>query len=91
MISLIDMMVFETKRTILNYEELKKEKIANVILIGGLTNMPGLGDYFKEKMGRSVVIGNPFSRIVYPNELQPIIPELSSMLAGAIGLAMREV
>lgn len=91
MISLIDMMVFETKKTILNYEESKKEKIYNIVLIGGLTNMPGLGDYFKEKIGREVKIGNPFSRIIYPNELQPIIPELSSMLAGAIGLAMRDV
>lgn len=91
MISLIDMMVFETQKTISNYEESKKEKITNVILVGGLANMPGLGDYFKEKINRDVVIGNPFSRVIYPSELKPIVLELSSMLSVAMGLAMREV
>jgi len=91
MISLIDMMVFETQKTISNYEESKKEKIANIILVGGLANMPGLAEYFKEKINREVVVGNPFSRIVYPPELKPIIPELSSTLSVALGLAMREV
>ncbi len=90
MTSLIDMMVFETKKTIANYEESKKEKIANIVLVGGLTNMPGFGDYFKEKIGRDVVIGDPFSRVVYPKELDSLMPELRSTLAIAIGLAMRE-
>lgn len=91
MVSLIDMMVFETQKTISNYEDSKKEKIAGVILVGGLSNMPGLGDYFKEKIGREVTVGNPFSRISYPGELDPIMPELSSTLTVALGLAMREV
>ncbi len=90
MIALIDMMVFETQKTIQNYEESKKEKIANVILVGGLANMPGLGDYFREKLNRDVIIGNPFARVVYPPELQPIISELSSTFPVALGLAMRD-
>ena len=91
MISLIDMMVFETKKTIANYEETKKEKISNVVLIGGLTNMPGFGDYFTQKLGRDIVVGNPFSRVSYPEELSPIISELSSTFSVSVGLAMREV
>jgi len=92
-ISLIDMMVFETQKTITNYEEAKnkKEKITNIVLVGGLTNMPGLSDYFKEKFGRPVIVGNAFSRIAYPRELIPIIPELSNVLSTAAGLAMREI
>ena len=90
-ISLIDMMVFETQKTIAGYEESSKEKIANIILIGGLTNMPGFSDYFKEKLGRNVTVGNPFARVTYPVELEPIMPELQSTLAVAIGLAMRDI
>lgn len=90
-ISLIDMMVFETQKTIAGYEESNKEKVANIILIGGLVNMPGFSDYFKEKLGRNITVGNPFARITYPEELEPIMPELKSTLAIAIGLAMREV
>ncbi len=90
MVSLIDMMVFETQKTISNYEESKKEKIANIVLIGGLTNMPGFVTYFQEKLGRTVKLGNPFSRIVCPPELASITSELSSIFSVAIGLAMRE-
>ena len=91
MISLIDMMVFETQKTVSNYEEFKKEKIANIMLIDGLTNMPGLSGYFKEKLGREVIVGNPFSRVMYPQELKPLLGELSSTLSIATGLAMREI
>lgn len=91
MISLIDMMVFETQKTIAGHEESSKEKIANIILIGGLANMPGFSDYFKEKLGRNITVGNPFARVTYPKELEPIMPELKSTLAVAMGLAMREV
>lgn len=92
-ISLIDMMVFETQKTITNYEKAKnkKERITNIVLVGGLTNMPGLSDYFKEKFDRPVIVGNAFSRIAYPQELIPIVPELSNVLSVAVGLAMREI
>lgn len=89
-ISLVDMMVFETQKTVSNYEEAKKEKVANIILVGGLANMPGFGDYFREKLARPVIIGNPFSKITYAEDLETIIPELRSLLSVAIGLAMRE-
>lgn len=91
MISLIDMMIFETQKTITNYEESSKEKVANVILIGGLTNMPGFSDYFGEKLKRKITVGNALSRLVYPQELNPLVSELGSSLSVAIGLAMREV
>lgn len=91
MISLIDMMVFETQKTIGSYEESNKERVDNIILVGGLANMPGFSDYFKEKLGRNITVGNPFARVTYPEGLEPIMPELRSTLAVAIGLAMREV
>ena len=91
MISLIDMMVFETQKTISNYEETNKEKIVNIALIGGLANMPGLIDHFRTKLNREVILGNSFSRLTYPGELKPLIAELNSIFSVAIGLAMREV
>lgn len=90
-VSLIDMMAFETQKTIANYEEAQKTKIANVVLIGGLSNMPGFLEYFQGKLNRSVIIGNSFSRVMYPEELTPIVPELNSVFSIALGLAMREI
>jgi len=89
--SLVDMMVFETRKTITNYEETKNLKISKVLLVGGLTNMPNFANYFQQKLGRQVNIGNALARVVYPQSLSPVIQELSSTFAVASGLAMREI
>ena len=89
--SLLDMMVFETKKTISAYESGKNVKIQKVILTGGVANMPNFLSYFKEKVGIETVIGNPFARVTYPKELSPVIPVIGPTLAIGAGLAMREV
>ena len=91
MSSLIDMMIFETKKTITNYEGSKNQKIGRVLLVGGLANMPDFVNYFKQKLGREVLIANSFARIVYPQELSPIVQELANTFSVAAGLAMREI
>jgi len=91
MLSLIDMMIFETRKTISTYESEKKTTVPKVILVGGLANMPKFADYFKEKLGIDVQIGDPFSRIIVPDGLKSILPELGTKFAVAIGLAMREI
>ena len=90
MLSLIDMMIFETKKTISTYEESKNQKVSRVVLVGGLVNMPNFINYFKQKLGRDVYVGNVFARIVYPQALTPIVQELSNNFSVAAGLAMRE-
>ena len=91
MISLIDMMAFETKKTITAYETSKNQKIDRVLLVGGMANMPNFITYFRQKLGQDVFIGNPFARTVYPSSLTPVIQELASTFAVATGLAMREL
>jgi type IV pilus assembly protein PilM len=89
MVSLIDMMVFETKKTIVGYEESREDKISRIVLSGGMTSMPGFLDYFKKKIDRTVYLGNVFSRIVYDKDLAPAIPNLNNIFSVAVGLAMR--
>lgn len=89
--SLVDMMVFETRKTITNYEETKNQKISRILLVGGLTNMPNFANYFQQRIGREVYIGNAFARIVYPQTLSSVMQELSSTFVVAAGLAMREL
>ena len=91
MSSLIDMMVFEAKKTIHNYEDQRKTKIVKVLLIGGLTKMPNFVSYFGEKLGMPVSLGNPLARVIVPPELAPLQTEINSTFAVAIGLAMREI
>jgi len=89
--SLMDMMAFETRKTITNYEEAKNQKISKILLVGGLTNMPNFANYFQQKLGREIFLGNALARVVYPQALSPVIQELSSTFAVATGLAMREI
>ena len=89
MLSLIDMMVFETKKTISSYETAKSTKVQKVILVGGLANMPQFIEYFKNKLGMDVSLGNPFARLVYPKEIGALTAELGPVFSIAIGLAMR--
>jgi len=86
---LVDMIIFETKKIMTNYENEKKIKISKIIVTGGLTNMPGFMDYLKQKTGIEVSVGNPFARIVYQDTLKPIEGELATSLSVAVGAAMR--
>lgn len=89
--SLIDMMVFEARKTITNYEEHKGQKVERILLVGGLANMPNFANYFQQKLGREIFIGNALARVVYPDQLKPVAGELASTFSISVGLAMREI
>lgn len=91
MSSLIDMMAFETNKTITNFEDSSGQKIAKVLLVGGMVNMPNFTNYFKQKLGREVFTGNPMARVVFPQGLNEVVGEIASTFAVATGLAMREL
>jgi len=89
--SLLEMMAFETKKIIHNYEDVKKKKISKVVLVGGLVNMPKFADYFGGKLGMPISLGNPLARVVCPPEAEKLKPEINSTFAISLGLAMREM
>ncbi len=91
MSSLIDLMVLEVNKTIHNYEDQQKSKIAKILLVGGLANMPDFLKYFGEKLGREVSLGNPLARVVIPAGVERLRAELNSTFVVSIGLAMREI
>lgn len=91
MSSLIDLMVLEVTKTIQNYEDQQKSKIAKILLVGGLANMPDFQKYFGQKLGREVSLGNPLARVVIPPGVERLRSELNSTFVVAIGLAMREI
>ncbi len=66
-----------------------KTKIDSIILSGGTAHMPGIGDYFFKSLGMKIVMGNPFSRIGFKNELSPVVKKIGSSFSVAIGLALR--
>ncbi len=65
--------------------------IEKIILSGGSAFLPNLSSYFTDIFNKPTIIGNPWDRVVYPEELKPVLDEVGTRLAVAIGLAMRDI
>ena len=69
----------------------KDKRIERIVLSGGTANLFNLPKYFSDKLGIRTFIGNPWARVIYPEDLQPVLEEVGPRLATAIGLAMRDI
>jgi len=71
------------------YEDQSGKTIEQVILSGGSAYLPNLTHYFSKALNIKVLIGDPWSRISYPEELKPALYEVAPRFAVAIGLGLR--
>lgn len=85
----LDSVVSRVRQVVNDYENKYERKLEKCILTGGGMQVPGAVEYFSKKLNMETSLGNPFARVVYPPELNPVMPELSSVLAVAVGAAMR--
>jgi type IV pilus assembly protein PilM len=65
--------------------------VEKVILSGGGALLLNLSSYLSKRLNLQVIIGDPWNRVNYPEELRPVLSEVGPRLAVAIGLAMREI
>jgi len=70
------------------YAHQSKAQVNRTILIGGGANLPGLEQYWTEKVN-SAAIGNPWRGLAYPQELDQRLHELGPKYGVAVGLALR--
>lgn len=68
--------------------ESRGEKVSKIILSGGGSKLPHLTEYFS-LFGKPVSLANPWTEIVYPAKLKPVVEPLGLNLAVALGLSMR--
>lgn len=88
---LIETLFSETERMISIYNRKAPRKIQKINLTGGGSNLKGLIDYVSSKFGVEVTKGNPFSRVVTPAFMQPILRDIGPGFSVAVGLALREI
>lgn len=67
----------------------KNKRIERIILSGGSAALLNLGNHLSDKFNIRSFVGNPWARIIYPENLQPVLDEIGPRFAPAIGLAMR--
>ncbi len=85
----LDQIVTEIRKVIRYYAERigSKSKIEQVLIVGGGSNMPGIGDYFTEALMLPARIGSPWQLLDFNKLTQPT-KTFRSRYVTAIGLAM---
>ncbi len=87
----IEPILTEIKYMLEFFSSQNNDPVEKIVLSGGGALLAGLSDYLEENLSLKVIIGNPWSRVRYPEELGPVLEEVGPRLAVAIGLAMREM
>lgn len=90
----IDIILNEVRRIIATASRQSEGgSVDSLILSGGSANLPGLGDYFSEKIGVPAVKGNPWRQIAYDSKQgsSAEVEAAGESLAIALGLALRSV
>lgn len=88
---IIDMAALEIDRMISIYNKKTGRSVNRVMLAGGSARLPGIAEYLSSKLNKSVFIGNPLARIVYPPQLENILKARAPRFAVAIGAAMKNI
>ncbi len=72
-------------------EQYQDGKIEKIVLTGGSSMIIGLADLIKQATGFRVFIGDPWARVIYPDDLRPLLDKNGPGLTIATGLAMRDI
>ncbi|HNZ86341.1 MAG TPA: type IV pilus assembly protein PilM [bacterium] len=84
-------MVNEIKYVFDLYKRQSNSRIDSIILTGGSAYLPNLIDYLKKVLNAPVYIGDPWHKVMYPKELEPVLDEMGPKFGVAIGLALRNI
>jgi len=69
----------------------QEARVEKVILTGGSSSIFGLSDYLKKELKTRVFVGDPWARVIYPQDLKPVLDEIGPSMGIAVGLAMRDI
>ena len=83
--------VNEIKYALNLYQDKGNKKVDKIILSGGSALLVNFTNYLSKILDINVVAGNPWAKISYPLDLEPLLEEIAPRLAIAIGLALREM
>ncbi|MBI4435605.1 type IV pilus assembly protein PilM [Candidatus Uhrbacteria bacterium] len=67
------------------------KKVEKIVVTGGSSHLPHLPEYLARTLNLNVYRGDPWARVVYPQDLGSVLEEIGPRMSVAIGLAMREI
>lgn len=89
LLPLLDVIISEAKRARASYESSYQQEVTSVVLAGGGANLPGMESYFKRELNIPVGKAQPFSAVSYSPKLEPLVSNMGSSFAVALGLAVK--
>lgn len=69
----------------------KIKRVDKIIVTGGSSLLPRLPDFLTQVMNVNAYLGDPWARVVYPEDLRPVLEEIGSRFAVSVGCAMRDI
>lgn len=69
----------------------QQKRIDKIIVTGGSALLPRLPEFLTQAMNVNAYRGDPWARVVYPEDLRPILEEIGPRFSVAIGCAMRDI
>lgn len=88
---IIGSIVNEARYCLNLYQGQGERNVEKVILSGGSAFLPHLTEYLSRVLNLKVFVGDPWARVIYPNELKGALQEIAPRFAVSIGLAMRNI
>ena len=91
LLPLIDMVISEIDKILRAFYQMEGKRTQKIILAGGSALLPGLVEYFSEKLKteKGVEIADPFSDIFYPPILEKTLKNIGPNYAVAVGVSLR--
>lgn len=74
-----------------NAQNKQPRLVDKVILTGGGARLVGLVGVLGEALKMRVYLGDPWARVLYSQELRPLLDEMGPRLTVAVGLALRSI
>lgn len=68
-----------------------QKRIEKIIVTGGSAMLPRLPEFLTGLMNVNTYLGDPWARVVYPEDLRPVLEDIGSRFAVAVGCAMRDI
>src|SRR3989338_2928921 len=86
---ILDHILAEAERIIIDYRRREERSISHIALSGGGASLKGLADLVINNLGIEARLANPFKKTAYPLFLEPVLKDIGPSLAIATGLALR--
>lgn len=87
----LDSLLTEAQRVMLNYQKKRSRNIAKVVLTGGGIMLPGIAERAKMILQTDVTIADPFRKVETPAFLAEVLREVGPEFDVAIGVALRKL